>query len=137
MPLKKKPKAKKKVIRKKPTKLKKKPAKRVSAAKKKAPAKKSAPKKLPKKKPVKIRIPGNVVGLVTHYFPHVMAAVIKLDKPLAAGDRIRVKGHTTDFTQDVVSMQMDHAPLAQGKKGQEVGLQVVSRVRQHDVVYKV
>jgi len=77
-----------------------------------------------------------IIGKVTHYFPKVMAAVIKLKAPLSAGGLVKIKGHTTDFKQTVTSMQIDHVPVDQAKKGQEIGLLVDSRVRQHDIVYK-
>ncbi|MBM3246199.1 MAG: translation elongation factor-like protein [Candidatus Omnitrophica bacterium] len=75
--------------------------------------------------------------MVTHYFSQVRAAVIKLKAPLATGDTIKIKGHTTDFTQSISSMQIDRAPITEAKKGQEIGVLVDSRVRQHDVVYKL
>lgn len=78
----------------------------------------------------------DIVGVVTHYFPKVRAAVIKLKAPLAIGGVVKIKGHTTDFTQNVTSLQIDHVPVNQTKKGQEIGLLVDSRVRQHDIVYK-
>ncbi|MBL7151958.1 MAG: translation elongation factor-like protein [Candidatus Omnitrophica bacterium] len=74
--------------------------------------------------------------MVTHYFPHVNAAVIKLKTPLSVGDKIRIKGHTTDFIQGISSMQVDRVPINTAKKGQEIGLLVDSRVRQHDIAYK-
>ena len=80
---------------------------------------------------------GNLIGLITHYFPHVQAAVIKLKKPLAAGETVKIKGHTTDLTQIVTSMQIDRVDISSAKKGDEIGLKVSSRVRQHDKVYKV
>lgn len=80
---------------------------------------------------------GNIVGKIIHYFPHVKAAVIKLSAPLSVGDKIKVKGHTTDFTQIITSMQMDRVDIKTAKPKQEIGLLVNSRVRQHDIVYKV
>ena len=77
------------------------------------------------------------MGEVTHYFPHVRAAAIKLKAPLSLGDNVGIKGHTTDFSQAVNSLQIDRQPIATGKKGQEVGLLVVSRVRRRDAVYKI
>ena len=78
------------------------------------------------------------IGKVTHYFPKVKAGVVKITKgTLALGDRISIKGHTTDFKQKVDSMQLDRAPLSKAAKGQEIGLRVKSRVRQHDIVYKL
>jgi len=117
-------KAVKKVVKRKATK--KKVLKRVT--KKRAPVKAKAPARKKKK---------NVIGKVTHYFPHVRAAVIKLEAPLLVGDVIKIKGHTTDFQQAVTSMQIDRVPINQAKKGQEIGVLVGSRVRQHDIVYKV
>ena len=87
-----------------------------------------------KKKLAAKKIP--VIGTVTHYFPHVRAAVIKMKTPLSVGDSVKIKGHTTDFIQKVTSMQIDHVPIDSAKKGDEIGLLVDSRVRQHDLVYK-
>ena len=78
----------------------------------------------------------NVIGTITHYFPKVNAAVIKLKASLAVGDTIKIKGHTTDLLQKITSMQIDRVPITSAKKGDEVGLLVETRVRQHDVVTK-
>jgi putative protease len=129
MPIKKK-KAKKKAVKKRIVKrnpAKKKIVKKKPTAKKKVAAVTARAKGLGKQK---------IIGKVTHYFPHVRAAVIKLKVPLSVGDSIRIKGHTTDFTQKITSMQIDRVPISSGKKGDEIGLLVDSRVRQHDVVYK-
>ncbi len=80
---------------------------------------------------------GNLIGEITHYFPHVQAAVIKLKAPLAKGDTVKIKGHTTDLTQVVTSLQIDRVDITEAKKGDEIGLLVSSRVRQQDKVYKV
>ena len=103
---------------------------------KKKPAKKSAKGKKPAAlKPKKSK--DKVIGSITHYFPHVQAAVIKLKAPLSVGETIKIKGHTTDFTQTISSLQIDRVPVNSAKVGQEIGLLVNSRVRQHDLVYKV
>jgi len=78
-----------------------------------------------------------LVGIVTHYFPHVKAAVLKLKTPLALGETIKIKGHTTDFTQKVTSLQINRVPIEKAKKGDEIGLYVESRVRRKDKVYKI
>ena len=78
------------------------------------------------------------IGKVTHYFPHVNAAAVMLLKDgLKVGDSVYIKGHTTDFKEKVNSIQLDRAPIQEGKKGQEIGLLVKSRVRQGDSVYKI
>jgi len=120
----------KKASKKRP--IKKKVAKRKPALKKKTGLrKKPAAKKSPKKQE------GKLVGLVTHYFPHVQAAVIKLKGPLVMGDTVKIKGHTTDLAQIITSMQINRVDISSAKKGDEIGLQVSSRVRQNDKVYKV
>ena len=122
---------KKKVVKKSPAKkkaIRKSPAKKKSRPKLKAKAKVKPAGKIKKE---------NIIGVITHYFPHVRAAVIKLKAPLAVGDKIKIKGHTTDFTQVIASMQIDRVDITSAKPGQEIGLLVNSRVRQHDKVCKV
>ena len=99
---------------------------------------------LAKKQPVKIAtsIPSGAsleeVGVVTHYFPKVDAAVVKLTKGiLSIGDSIVIKGHTSDFKEKVGSIQLDHAPIQNAEQGMEIGLKVKAKVREHDVVYKI
>jgi hypothetical protein len=94
--------------------------------------------KKPIKKPMRVKkAKENILGIITHYFPKVRAAVVKLKGPLAIGDTLKIKGHTTDFKQNVASIQIDRAPITSAKKGQEIGLLVDSRARRNDVVYKV
>ena len=81
---------------------------------------------------------GESIGEVTHFFSHVKAAVIKLKKDtLVPGDTIYIKGHTTGFEQKIKSMQVNHAPIEKASKGQEIGIQVKSKVRHGDKVYKI
>ncbi|MFC1666260.1 hypothetical protein ACFL0P_00120 [Candidatus Omnitrophota bacterium] len=130
----------------------KKKARRRSASKKKRPAKKAKKKVVrakkkkiqkPKKKAAKkIRIPLGVsleeIGIVTHYFSHVEAAVVKLTAgSLLLGDTVVIKGHTTEFKEKVDSIQLDRASITSASAGQEIGLKVKSRVREHDLVYKL
>lgn len=78
------------------------------------------------------------IGAITHYFPHVKAAVMKVSKgSIKVGDTIYVKGHTTDFRQTIKSLQINHSPVEEAQKGQEIGIKVKSRVRIGDVIYKV
>jgi len=107
--------------------------------------KKIAPRVKPKVKPAKKRLvkggglmpeDTEIVGRVTHYFPHVNAAVIKLEAALSAGETIHIKGHSTDFKQLISSMQIDNNPVESAKKGDEIGLLVKERVRIHDIVYR-
>lgn len=131
MALKKKKKVKKGAAKKRP--LKKRAAKKTTQKK---PTRKPAGKKKTALRKVK-KAKENVIGTITHYFPHVQAAVIKLKAPLTTGDTIKIKGHTTDFTQAITSMQIDRVPVTSARVGQEIGVLVNSRVRQHDLVIKV
>lgn len=142
---------------KKPGKPKAKPAKKktVKPAKKKAiksPARKAAKKKAPAsksksarkkisvkagKRMIKAALEALPTAEVTHYFPHVNAAVLKIKTgEIRIGDELLFKGHTTDFKQKVVSMQIDHQPVQIAKKGDDFGVQVKSRVRAGDLVFK-
>jgi len=56
---------------------------------------------------------------------------------LRVGDLIHIRGHTTDFTQKVESLEVDHAPVAEVGPKDDFGLKVIEHVRDHDVVFKV
>lgn len=107
--------------------------------------KKAKAKKVSKKKAVKSKVKKRApeislekIGEITHYFPHVKAAAVMLLKDgLKVGDNIYIKGHTTDFKEIIKSIQLDHISIEEGKKGQEIGLLVKSRVRQGDSVYRI
>ncbi len=78
------------------------------------------------------------VGTITHYWNHLHVAGVSItDGELHEGDRIHIKGHTSDFEQNVESMQIDHAKVAVAKPGDEIGLGVVAHAREHDVVYRI
>jgi len=76
------------------------------------------------------------IGRITHFFSKISVAVIELKAPLNVGDTIAVKGPTTDFEQVVDSMQIEHANVQRAEAGQSIGLRVVERVRETDLVYK-
>lgn len=78
-----------------------------------------------------------MIGLVTHYFPKVRAAVLKLKKPLCVGEPIWIKGKKTDFRQTVASMQIEKKPIERAGSGSEIGLEVFSEVSAGDVVYRM
>ncbi len=81
--------------------------------------------------------PEELIGEVTHYFPHVGAAVLKLSTELKVGDTIHIAGHTTDFTQSVESMQIDHADAGAAGPGDDAAILVTDKVREGDRVYRV
>ncbi|MEO0070231.1 MAG: hypothetical protein ABIK18_05520 [candidate division WOR-3 bacterium] len=83
-------------------------------------------------------MPETKVGVITHYFGKIGVAVVKAtDGAIAIGDKIHIKGHTTDHTQVVDSLQIEHQPVQQIDVGQEAGMKVSARVHEHDEVFKV
>jgi putative protease len=80
---------------------------------------------------------GEEIGVVTHFYNHIGVGVIKLNRPLKTGEKIKIKGHTTEFEQPVKSMQKDHKSIDKAGKGDEIGLKLEDKVRQQDKVYKV
>lgn len=80
---------------------------------------------------------GKEIGKVTHYFTKIGVAVIELTDTLNVGDKIRVKGATSDFTQTVDSMQIEHNNVEKAEAGQSIGLKVAEHAREQDTVYKV
>ncbi|OGD18005.1 MAG: hypothetical protein A2V76_01050 [Candidatus Aminicenantes bacterium RBG_16_63_14] len=78
------------------------------------------------------------IGHVTHYFPKISVAVIEVTAgTLKVGETIRIKGHTSDFTQPVESLQQEHLSIPEAKKGVSVGMKVKEHVREGDKIYKV
>ena len=77
------------------------------------------------------------IGKVSSYFSHVSVAAIKLTGTLKVGDKIHIKGHTTDFEVDVDSMQIEKESMEKAKKGDHIGIKVPEKVRPHDAVFLV
>ncbi len=80
---------------------------------------------------------GREVGKITHYFDKIGVAVVELTGDLKKGDKIRIKGTTTDFEQEVEEMQVEHQPIEEAKEGQAIGLKVKEKVRENDKVYVI
>lgn len=77
------------------------------------------------------------VGHVSDFFAHPVVAGIDLSAKLNVGDKIRIKGHTTDIEMLVDSMQIDNASVSTAGKGNSIGIKVPDRVRRGDTVIKV
>ena len=78
------------------------------------------------------------IGTVTHYYNQIhVAGVILTDGELHEGDTIHIQGHTSDFTQKVGSMEMDHKQIHAAKTGDDIGISVIDHAREHDTVYLV
>jgi len=78
------------------------------------------------------------VGTVTHYYNHIGVAIVQINNGrLKTGDSIHIQGHTTDFTQPVESMELEHQHIDEAATGQVVGLRVKDEARVHDIVYVI
>lgn len=77
------------------------------------------------------------VGTVVKYFSKIGVAAIRLEANLQVGDAIHIQGHTTDFTQDVDSMEVENQSVQKAGPGDDIGIKVIDRVREHDTVYRV
>ena len=78
-----------------------------------------------------------IIGKVADFFAHPVVAGIELTAALKVGDKIRIKGHTTDLEMTVGSMQIDNASVTEAKAGDSIGVKVSDRVRSGDSVYKI
>jgi hypothetical protein len=78
------------------------------------------------------------IGVVTHYFSHLSVATLRLEPgtTLRVGDVIHILGHTTDFTQRVESLEVEHRPVEEVGPNDDFGLKVIDHAREHDVVFK-
>ena len=75
------------------------------------------------------------VGEVTHFYGNLGVAIVKFNKDIPAGKNLTFQGSTTDFSQDVTSMELDHKSTEVAPEGKEVGIKVKDKVREGDKVY--
>lgn len=98
----------------------------------KKPTKKTAKKVAKKEKKEKL------VGKIIHYYDHIGVGIVKITKEtLKLGKKIHIKGTTTDFEQEVKSMQIEHQQVKEAKKGKIIGMKTKEKVREGDLVYLV
>jgi putative protease len=84
-----------------------------------------------------LEMPDVEIGTVTDFFAKPVVAGIELSGTLKMGDKIHIKGSTTDMELTVESMQIERANITEGKPGDLIGVKVLDRVRPGDKVYKV
>jgi putative protease len=78
-----------------------------------------------------------LIGRVTHYFGRIQVAAVEVsDHHVELGDTVRFLGSTSNFVQEVRSMEIDHEPVETAQIGDLVGIQVVDRVRPGDLVFR-
>ena len=76
------------------------------------------------------------IGEVTHYFDKIGVAIVKFSAGAKIGDKIKIKGATTDTELVIESMQLDHNEIEAAESGQELGIKVADKVREGDEVFK-
>lgn len=77
------------------------------------------------------------IGVVSHYYAKISVAVVELKDTIRIGDRILIRGDTTNFEQVVESMQIEHKNVESAGIGQSIGLKINERVREGDKVYRI
>jgi len=82
-------------------------------------------------------MPEEEVGKVSDFFARPVVAGIDLTGTLKVGDKIHLKGHTTDIEQIVDSMQIDNVNVEEAGAGDSIGIKVTDRVRRGDAIYRV
>jgi len=82
-------------------------------------------------------MPEKEIGKVSDFFARPVVAGIEMSGSIKLGDKIHIKGHTTDMELTVDSMQINNANVTEAKAGDSVGIKVNERVRRGDIVFKV
>lgn len=78
-----------------------------------------------------------LVGKITHYYGKIQVAIVELFDELKVGDNIHIKGHATDFNQQVTSIQKDHQNVSSASKGDLIGMKVDQKVKEGDEIYLI
>ena len=80
----------------------------------------------------------NYIGSVSNYFSNISVAAFEIESgKLKVGDTVHIKGHTTDITETVASIQKEHEEIEIAKKGDDIGIQVSEKVRGGDKVFVI
>lgn len=76
-----------------------------------------------------------LIGKVSHHYSRIGVAALTLEAPLAKGDTVRIRGHSTDLAQTIESMQIDKQQIDSAGVGDDVAFTVAEKVRPGDGVY--
>ena len=79
----------------------------------------------------------DLIGSITHWYGQIGVAGIELTAPLSVGDTVHIVGNTSDVTQTIESMQVEHESVEKAKPGDPIAIEVGDRVRVHDRVFRV
>ena len=79
----------------------------------------------------------NKIGHITHFYNRISVGVLDLTEKLTLGDKVHILGHTTDYVQNVTSMEIEHKKVTSVGPGDEVALKVIEPVRRGDEIFKI
>ena len=77
----------------------------------------------------------NSIGKITHWYDKISVAVVKLDKALQIGDKIKIKHGDQEFEDTVTSMELNHQPVQSGKKGQEIAIKLAQKAGENSEIF--
>ncbi len=77
------------------------------------------------------------IGTISHYYSNIGVAIVEVSDTISVGDKIHIQGATSDFEQEVGSLQMEHESVEAAERGQVIGLKVDEKVRGGDKVFAV
>ena len=80
--------------------------------------------------------PAEAIGTITHWYGHLSVAGVRLTAPLAVGDRIHIRGHSTDLVETVTSMEIEHQKVDRAEPGDNVALAIEGHVHEHDLIFR-
>ena len=80
---------------------------------------------------------GTRVGRINHYFDHINVAVLTLTETIHVGEMLHFLGHSTDFRQEITSLEIEHKAVESAKPGEDVAMKVTQRVHPNDAVFRV
>ena len=78
-----------------------------------------------------------LIGKIIHFYTNIGVGIVELSDKLNVGDKIHVKGASTDFEQTIDSMQVEHENVETAKAGESIGVKLNEKVRENDEVFKV
>jgi acyl-CoA hydrolase len=80
---------------------------------------------------------GIQIGMVTHFFDHIHVAALALTETIRVGDTVHFLGHSTDFKQEVTSLQIEHKAVNEARAGDDVAMEVAQQVHPNDKVFRI
>lgn len=78
-----------------------------------------------------------LAGIITHFYPKVSVAAVRLVSGIRVGDEIIVEGKTSYSRQNIESIEKSGKRLERAGKGEIVGIKLKDKARKNDSVYAV